>query len=112
MYYEAFSHEGFAWVKFSFSFFPHLELPDNSLGSLLDPRSRLVQHARRHLLDDLHGRLGDVDVLSVDVVPGASDEEGDVVREVEDRGNEGEAEEEEEDGVCVCFAKVRERIRA
>jgi hypothetical protein len=42
--------------------------------------------------------LGNVDVLSVDVVPRATDEEGDVVREVEARGNEGKAEEEEDNG--------------
>jgi hypothetical protein len=38
-------------------------------------------------------------VLAVDVVPRAPDEEGDVVGEVEDRGDEGQAEKEEEDGV-------------
>jgi hypothetical protein len=42
--------------------------------------------------------LGDVDVLSVDVVPRAADEEGDVVREVEACGDEGQAEEEKDDG--------------
>lgn len=59
-----------------------------------------MQHARRHVLDDLPRGLGDVDVLSVDVVPGASDEEGDMVREVKSSGDERQAEEEEEDGVC------------
>lgn len=38
-------------------------------------------------------------MLAVDVVPRAPDEEGDVVGEVEDRGDEGQAEKEEEDGV-------------
>lgn len=77
-----------------------LKLASNSLGQLLHARrGRLLQHARGHLLDHLHGRLGDVDVLAVDVVPRAPDEEGDVVGEVEDRGDEGQAEKEEEDGV-------------
>lgn len=65
-----------------------------------------MQHARGHLLDDLARRGGHVDVLAVDVVPHAADEDGDVVRQVEDGGDEGEADEEEEGRVCMDFVSA------
>lgn len=61
---------------------------------------RLRQHARRDGLAHDPARRGvHVNVLAVDVVPRAAGEDGDVVGEVEDGGDEGEAEEEEDDGV-------------
>lgn len=77
------------------------QLPQHGLRRLRQHLARrcLVQHAGRHLLDHLPRGDGHVNVLTVDVVPCAADEEEDVVREVERRGDEGEAEEEEEDGV-------------
>ncbi len=57
-------------------------------------------------LDGLLGELDDVDaVVAVDVEPGAVDEEGQVLRQVEDRGDEGQADEEEEDRVCCPFSR-------
>lgn len=58
----------------------------------------------------MHG-LGDVNVLPVDVVPGAAAQEGDVVRQVEAGGDKGQAEEEEDDGAWGRLAMhARERI--
>lgn len=50
-------------------------------------RWRVVHDARRHLLD----YLANVDVLPVEVVPRAADEERDVMRQVEDDGDECQA---------------------
>lgn len=82
-----------------------LQLPRHRLGRLppknLHPgrrrRRRLLQDTRAHLLD----LLPDVDVLPVNVVPRAAHQEGDVVRQVQDHGDEGQAAEEEEDAVCA-----------
>ena len=63
-----------------------------------------MQRTRRNLLHDLPRGLRNVDVLAVDVVPGAAEEEGDVVREVETCGDEGQAEEEEYDRACGLLA--------
>lgn len=56
----------------------------------------------------MHG-LGDVNVLPVDVVPGAAEQEGDVVREVEAGGDKGQAEEEEDDGAWNWSAMMHAR---
>lgn len=42
-----------------------------------------------------------VDVVSVDVVPDAAAEDRNVMRQVEDGGDEGKADEEEHDRVCI-----------
>lgn len=39
--------------------------------------------------------------VAVHVEPGAADDKGDVVREVEDGGDEGEGDEQEEERVCL-----------
>jgi hypothetical protein len=57
------------------------------------------QDTGRDLLDGLAGGLLDVDVLAIDVVPSATDEEVDVMWEVEDRGDKEQTEEEEDNGV-------------
>lgn len=57
----------------------------------------------------MHG-LGDVNVLPVDVVPGAAAQEGDVVRQVEAGGDKGQAEEEEDDGACGLVSYARARV--
>lgn len=70
-------------------------------GALGDNGQSLVEDARREdLADGLARRGGHVDTLAVDVVPAAAGEDGDVVGQVEDGGDECQTEEEEYDGVC------------
>lgn len=59
-----------------------------------------MEDARRHVLHNLARRRSNVDVLPVNVIPRATGEDGHVVRQVEERGDQGQAEEEEDDGVC------------
>lgn len=82
-----------------------LKLPQDTLSLLNQhsPRScgsgRLLHHASRHILGDLARGDGDINVVTINVIPGPFDEEGNVVREIEDGGDECQAKEEEEDGV-------------
>lgn len=59
-----------------------------------------MHNTSRHLLNSLPRHLGDVNLLAVNVVPRAAEEERDVMREVQAGGDEGEADEEEDDGAC------------
>jgi hypothetical protein len=70
-----------------------------SLGS----RAREPRRMRQGAVDNLLGQLDHVNVVAVHVEPGAADDEGDVLREVEGGGDEGEADEEEEE--CVCWTR-------
>ena len=87
------------------------QLPHNSLNSLLHrhgrPRCRLRLRLRlcRQPRDGLLGEPDDVDVLAPQVEEEALDQEGDVLRQVEDGGEEGEGEEEEEDGPYIRLAR-------
>lgn len=69
------------------------------------------ENTARHLLDHLARAPRNVDVLPVDVVPRAAGEDGDVVRQVEDRGDEGEAREEEDDGPWGLLESVKVELR-
>lgn len=72
--------------------------PDDSLRHGLCSRHH-GHRARRNLLDGFSRRSSDVDVLPLDVVPCSASQDGNVVREVEDRGDESHADEKEEDGI-------------
>lgn len=79
----------------------------NSLRRRRDGGLGLLQRAGARLL----GNLADVDALAVDVVPRAAEEEGDVVGEVEDGGDKGQAGEEEEDAVWELSVHAHKQRR-
>lgn len=68
----------------------YLKVPHNSsncLNNLLGS-ARLLQHTGRHLLNNVPRSASDVNVFPVEIVPGAANDEGDVVGEVEECGDE------------------------
>lgn len=91
-----------------------LQLLDN-LGRLLCQRSRgRSRRLRRQALDrglgDLHGGNDGVDRIAVHVEPGAVGDEGNVLGEIQDGRDDGQAAEEEEESVCSGRSSSANRI--